>query len=59
MTDELIKTSDMVRETAKNSASFYTQVADHIEQLENTIIALETRIQETDALLKREQDDNK
>lgn len=59
MTDQLIKTSDMVRETAKNSTSFYNQIADHIDHLEKTIIILEKRIQETETLAQREQDDHK
>ena len=59
MAEQLSKTSDMVRETAKNSTSFYNQIADHIDHLEKTIIILETRLQEIETLAQREQDDLK
>jgi hemerythrin-like domain-containing protein len=53
------KASDMLRETAKNSTSFYNQIADHIDHLEKTIITLEQRLLEIETLAQREQDDLK
>ena len=44
MTEEIKKISDMVRITAENQQVFLTQIAEHIDKLENSLVQLQTRI---------------
>ena len=44
MTTENKSIADMVRITAENTSNFYQQIADHIEQLELTILELNQEI---------------
>jgi|LakMenEpi03Aug12_release.lakeMendotaPanAssembly.Ray.scaffolds.fasta_scaffold281483_2 hypothetical protein len=53
------KVSDMLRMTAENSSEFFKQVANHIEQLEDTIICLEAKLEKYQELEKKEDDDHK
>lgn len=53
------KVSDMLRMTAENSSEFFKQVANHVEQLEETIIRLKATIAEYQELEKKEDDDHK
>lgn len=39
-----IKVSDMIRTTAGNQADFLTQIANHIDKLEDSIVQLTNRI---------------
>lgn len=43
-TKQLIRVSDMLRTTAGNTSALMTQIADHIDNLENHIVKLEQRI---------------
>jgi hypothetical protein len=45
--------------TAENSSEFFKQVANHIEQLEDTIICLEAKLEKYQELEKKEDDDHK
>jgi len=58
MTNEL-SISNMIRQTAFDTADFYAKVADHIEQLEETIEVLKHKIDEQNKLLNAEVDDLK
>jgi hypothetical protein len=44
MTEEKISVSQMIRTTAENQAIFLTQIAEHIEKLENALAGLQTRV---------------
>ena len=41
---EPIKVSDMIRTTAENQANFLSQIANHIDKLEDSIVQLTNRI---------------
>lgn len=43
---EPIKVSDMIRTTAENQANFLSQIANHIDELEQSVIQLKNRIEE-------------
>ena len=51
---EPIKISDMLRTTAENQATFLTQIADHIDKLEQAIIELRNRVN----AMEKDNDDN-
>jgi hypothetical protein len=46
MTTEKISVSQMIRTTAENQSIFLTQIADHIEKLENALVELQNRVSE-------------
>lgn len=46
MTEEKISISEMIRTTSANTNSFLSQVADHIDKLENHIATLEAQLVE-------------
>lgn len=46
MTTEQISVSQMIRTTAENQSIFLTQIADHIEKLENALVELQNRVSE-------------
>jgi hypothetical protein len=46
MTTEKISVSQMIRTTAENQAVFLTQIAEHIEKLENALVELQNRVTE-------------
>jgi hypothetical protein len=46
MTTEKISVSQMIRTTAENQAIFLTQIAEHIEKLENALVELQNRVTE-------------
>ena len=46
MTTEQISVSQMIRTTAENQAVFLTQIAEHIEKLENALVELQNRVTE-------------
>ena len=46
MTEEKISVSQMIRTTAENQAVFLTQIAEHIEKLENALVELQNRVSE-------------
>lgn len=54
-----MKLSNMIRQTASDTADFYTKVAEHIEYLETTIASLESKIVEQAKLLNADVDDHK
>lgn len=54
-----MKLSNMIRQTASDTADFYTKVAAHIEHLESTIESLESKIVEQAKLLNADVDDHK
>ena len=54
-----ISISNMIRQTASDTNDFYAKVADHIEQLEETIEILKNKLEEQNKLLKSEVDDLK
>lgn len=41
---EPTKVSDMIRTTAENQANFLSQIANHIDKLEDSIVQLTNRI---------------
>jgi uncharacterized protein YceH (UPF0502 family) len=43
---EPIKVSDMIRTTAENQANFLSQIANHIDELEQSIVQLKNRVDE-------------
>ncbi len=45
-TQEQIKISDILRQTASNSSELMTKIADHIDKLEQEIVQLRNRISE-------------
>lgn len=50
MNDETkISVSNMVRLTSENSSKFWAEIADHIDQLEETIVRLNNRILELES----------
>jgi hypothetical protein len=51
---EPVKISDMLRTTAENQATFLTQIADHIDKLEQAIIELRNRVN----AMEKDNDDN-
>jgi len=44
MTEEKISVSQMIRTTAENQGIFLTQIAEHIEKLENALAELQNRV---------------
>jgi dynactin complex subunit len=46
---EPIKVSDMIRTTAENQADFLTQIANHIDKLEDSIVQLTNRISDLES----------
>ena len=44
MSTEQISVSQMIRTTAENHGVFLTQIADHIEKLENSLAELQNRV---------------
>lgn len=44
-----LNVSDMVRLTSENSSKFWAEIADHISQLEETIVRLTNRISELES----------
>jgi hypothetical protein len=46
MTTEQISVSQMIRTSAENQAVFLTQIAEHIEKLENALVELQNRVTE-------------
>ena len=50
MTTEKISVSQMIRTTAENQAVFLTQIAEHIEKLENALVELQNRVTEMENL---------
>lgn len=46
---ETIKVSDMIRTTAENQADFLTQIANHIDKLEDSIVQLTNRISDLES----------
>lgn len=61
MTEEKISISEMIRTTSTNTNSFLTQVADHIDKLENHIATLEAQLVElynTESLEEECKDEN-
>lgn len=44
MSTEQISVSQMIRTTAENQGVFLTQIADHIEKLENSLAELQNRV---------------
>ena len=41
-----IKVSDMIRTTAENQANFLSQIANHIDELEQAVVQLKNRVEE-------------
>ena len=58
MTDK-IRISNMIRQTASDTNDFYAKVAEHIDQLEETIEVLKNKLDEQNKLLNAEVDDLK
>jgi methyl-accepting chemotaxis protein len=48
-TQQPIKVSDMIRTTAENQADFLTQIANHIDKLEDSIVQLTNRISDLES----------
>jgi hypothetical protein len=46
---ETIKVADMIRITAENQTIFLTQIADHIDKLEQSIVQLTNRISDLES----------
>ena len=46
MSNEKISIGQMLRTTAENQSVFLTQIADHIEKLENALVELQNRVTE-------------
>jgi hypothetical protein len=46
MNTQEISVSQMIRTTAENQGVFLTQIAEHIEKLENALVQLQARITE-------------
>jgi hypothetical protein len=46
MTEQKISISEMIRTTSTNTNTFLTQVADHIDKLENYVATLEAQLVE-------------
>jgi ubiquinone biosynthesis protein UbiJ len=46
---ETIKVADMIRITAENQTIFLTQIADHIDKLEQSVVQLTNRISELES----------
>jgi hypothetical protein len=46
---EPIKVSDMIRTTAENQADFLSQIANHIDKLEDSIVQLTNRINDLES----------
>ena len=46
---EPIKVSDMIRTTAENQADFLSQMANHIDKLEDSIVQLTNRISDLES----------
>lgn len=44
-----IKVSDMIRTTAENQANFLSQIANHIDELEQSIVQLTNRISDLES----------
>jgi len=46
---EPIKVSDMIRTTAENQANFLSQIANHIDELEQSVVQLKNRVDELES----------
>ena len=46
---EPTKVSDMIRTTAENQANFLSQIANHIDKLEDSIVQLTNRISDLES----------
>lgn len=46
---EPTKVSDMIRTTAENQADFLSQIANHIDKLEDSIVQLTNRISDLES----------
>ena len=46
MNTQEISVSQMIRTTAENHGVFLTQIAEHIEKLENALVQLQARVTE-------------
>lgn len=46
---EPIKVSAMIRTTAENQANFLSQIANHIDELEQSVVQLKNRIDELES----------
>jgi hypothetical protein len=46
---ETIKVADMIRITAENQTIFLTQIADHIDKLEQSVVQLRNRVTELES----------
>jgi hypothetical protein len=46
MSNEKISIGQMLRTTAENQSVFLTQIAEHIEKLENALVELQNRVTE-------------
>jgi hypothetical protein len=46
MNTQEISVSQMIRTTAENQGVFLTQIAEHIEKLENALVQLQARVTE-------------
>lgn len=46
---QTIKVSDMIRTTAENQANFLSQIANHIDKLEDSIVQLTNRVTELES----------
>jgi len=44
-----IKVSDMIRTTAENQANFLSQIANHIDELEEAVVQLRNRVTELES----------
>jgi methyl-accepting chemotaxis protein len=44
-----IKVSDMIRTTAENQANFLSQIANHIDELEQAVVQLTNRVEELES----------
>lgn len=53
------KVSDMIRVTIDSTNDFFTKIAEHIDKLENTIIALQEKLSQYEDLTEQEVDDHK
>ena len=49
MSTEQISVSQMIRTTAENQSAFLSQIAEHIEKLEEAVAQLKTRVTELEA----------
>jgi hypothetical protein len=50
MTEETTSISQMLKITAENQSTFLIQIAEHITKLEETIVQLQTRVSEMEAV---------